>query len=188
MTREHVVRLTVLTACIFGFSIYMQKGTWIFPFPLYEIAMLAAILGLFIVDRQRPSVTSLLAVTWALLQLSASDFILEFFVSGENADWFFESLVTDYLLLGFSLVFLAWGCLISSKLRKMALLTIAVLSCIAFTVCFIFNEYLWAMLPLVIWLVALFLDRKEATIHRDILFLFTFFFLSKYLTLYFMAG
>lgn len=188
MTREHIVRLTILTACIFGFSIYMQKGTWIFPFPLYELAMLAAIIALFIVERQRPSVTGLLALTWALLQLSASEFILEFFVSGEQAQWLFESLITDYLLLGFSFAFLVWGMLICWKLPNVLQAIGGTLCCLVFTGCFVFNEYLWAMFPLVTWLLILFLSKREATIHRNILFLFTFFFLSKHLTLFFLAG
>jgi hypothetical protein len=183
MTREHVVRLTILTACIFGFSMYMQKGTWIFPFPLYEGAMLVAMIALYIVDRKNPGIVGLFAFTWGLLQLVASDFLLEFFVKGENAARFYETLTTDYLLLGFAAIFLTWGVLVSLKMHKTPLKILAISSCFGFFVAFVFNAYLWAMIPLLLWLVSLFFDEKEATIHRNILFLFAFFFLSEHGTI-----
>jgi hypothetical protein len=190
MTREHVVRFTVLTACIFGFSMYMQKGTWIFPFPLYEGAMLAAVLALYIVDRKKPGILGFLAILWAFLQVCASDFILEFFIRAEDAASFYESLITDYLLLSFAVFFLLWGVLVSLKLHRMPLKLLAVAGCFGFFAAFIFNAYLWAMIPLSIWLASLFFDEKdpvtglpETTIHRNVLFLFTFFFFSKYLTI-----
>jgi hypothetical protein len=188
MTREHVVRLTILTACIFGFSMYMQKGTWIFPFPLYEGAMLAAMIALYLTDRKNPGITGVLAFTWGLLQLLASGFLLEFFVKGEDAVQFYETLTVDYLLLGFAAVFLLWGVLISLKMHRLPLKLLAIAGCFGFFTAFLFSAYLWAMIPLLVWLVSLFLDEKEATIHRNILFLFTFFFLSKYGTILLMGN
>lgn len=183
MTREHVVRITILTACIFAFSMYMQKGTWIFPFPLYESAMLAALIALYIVDRQHPRITGFLALFWAIVQLCVSDFILDSILDAEQAEWFYGNRIRDYVLLGFLVVFAAWGTLVSLQLRKTVWKLAALAGCLVFPVLFFYGEYLWAMVPLVGWLVCLFADEQEATIHRNILFLFTFFFLSKYLTL-----
>ena len=187
MTREHVVRLTILTACIFGFSIYMQKDTWVFPFPLYEISMLISIVLLYIADRRMPDMIGFTAIAWAIFQLIASDFILEFFITLDNVQWFEESLFIDYLLLGFAIVFLVWGVVVSWQWQKLWLRLTGMLLVAGFVTCFVFNSYLWAMIPLVAWLVCFYLDRKEATIHRNIVFLFTFFFLSKYLTLALMV-
>lgn len=183
MTRAQVVRLTVLTACIYAFSMYMQKGTWIFPFPLYEAAMLAALIALYAVDRKTPGPTGVLAFSWAALQVCASDFILEFFLGSEHADWFYGNRVPDYVLLVFLAVFSAWGAIVALKLRKQLLKLIALGCCLTFPVLFFYGEYLWAALPLLVQLVCLYADEREATIHRNILFLFTFFFLSKYGTL-----
>jgi hypothetical protein len=187
MTREHVVRLTILTACIFGFSIYMQKDTWIFPFPLYEISMLIAIVMLYIADRKMPDLIGFTAIGWAVFQLIASDFVLEFFINERNFHWFEESLFIDYLLLGFALVFLVWGLLVTWQWKELSLRVTGMLLVAGFVGCFIFNSYLIAMAPLVAWLVCFYADSKEASIHRNIVFLFTFFFLTKHLTLAFMA-
>jgi len=188
MTREHVVRLTVLTACIFAFSIYMQKGTWIFPFPLYEAALLPAVIALYVVDKKRPGITGILAIIWSLLQLCASQFVLEFFINDRNFEWFYESLITDYLLLFFVLILMVWGWVVSFGLGKILYRAMSWLAIAAFTACFILNAYYWAMLPLVVWLTVWIVAEREASIHRNILFLFTFFFLSKHLTLLFMGS
>jgi hypothetical protein len=187
MTREQVVRLTILTACIYAFSMYMQKGTWIFPFPLYESAMLAAMIALYIVGRTAPGIIGFLALSWSVLQLCTSDFILEFFITSENADWFFANRITDYVLLAFLVIFTSWAAIVALSLRKQAVKLIALLCCLAFPVLFFYGEYLWAIAPLTGLLVCLYADQREASIHRDILFLFTFFFLSKYLTLIFLG-
>jgi hypothetical protein len=187
MTREHVVRLTILTACIFGFSIYMQKDTWIFPFPLYEVSMLAAIVLLYIADRKMPDLIGFTAIGWAVFQLIASDFILEFFLTERNFQWFEESFFIDYLLLGFALVFLVWGLFVSWQWKNLSLRVTGMLMVTGFVGCFIFNSYLIAIAPLVAWLACFYADNKEASIHRNIVFLFTFFFLSKHLTLALMV-
>jgi len=188
MTREQVVRLTILTACIFGFSIYMQKGTWVFPFPMYELSLLGALIALYIVDKKKPGITGGLAFIWAILHLTTSQFVLEFFFDDHDFQRFYESAVPDFLLLGFSAVFLVWGILISLKSQKLALQVFGIIGCVAFITCFVLNAYLWAMIPLVGWLMLLVIAEKEGTIHRNILFLFTFFFLSKHLTLFWMGG
>jgi hypothetical protein len=187
MTREQVVRLTILTACIYAFSMYMQKGTWIFPFPLYETAMLAAMAALYITDRKSPGVTGFLAFLWAALQLFASDFILEFFISSKNAEWFYANRITDYVLLAFLAVFTTWAAVVALNLQRQLFKVIAAVCCLAFPVLFFYGEYLWATAPLTGLLICLYADEREASIHRNILFLFTFFFLSKYLTLVLLA-
>ena len=143
MTREQVVRLTILTACIFGFSIYMQKGTWVFPFPMYELSLLGALIVLYIVDKKKPGVAGLLAFTWAILQLTTSQFALEFFFDDNDFQRFYDSAIPDFLLLGFALIFLIWGILISLKLKKITLRIFGILGCVAFVSCFVLNAYLW---------------------------------------------
>lgn len=188
MTREKVVRLTLLTACIFGFSIYMQKGTWIFPFPLYESAMFAAIVLLYIADKRPPQMAGALALLWALLQLAASPFILEFFVSDRNFQWLAESSFSDFLLLGFILVFVTWGLHVSLKMKHPFWRLLALPSVAAFGICFFMNSYLPATIPLIVWLLCFYASEKSASIHRNIVFVFAFFFLTKHLTLHFMAS
>lgn len=187
MARENVVRLTILTACIFAFSIYTQKGTWVFPFPLYESAMVLAIIALLIADKKRPGPLAYLALLWSLLQLAVSDFILEFIVNEENIDWFMNSLYLDLLQLSSWIFFFGWGIVAvfnfgkrSTKIGGIVLLT-------TFVGLVLNNAFVLAIFPLAGWLILFFTDRKEASLERHIAFLFTFFFLSKYLTLYFMV-
>ena len=192
MTREQVVRLAVLTACIFGFSIYMQKGTWVFPFPMYELSLLGALIALYFIDK-KPGIIGFFAFTWGLLQLSTSQFALEFFFDDNDFNRFYDSAIPDFLLLGFVVVFLVWGILISLALHKKSLRISGIIACIIFVCSFfastlIDHVFLWAMIPLVGWLILLMIDEKEGTIHRNILFLFTFFFISKHLTLFWMGG
>lgn len=188
MARENVVRLTILTACIFAFGIYWQKGTWVFPFPLYETAMVIAIISLLIADKKRPSALGLLAVTWSLLQLFVSDFILEFVVSEKNIRWFLESAYLDILQLISWGVFLLWGAWTMSRFKNVSLLVTGIIALLGFLALVLTNNQILATIPLVIWLIVLFTERKETTLERQILFLFTFFFLSKYLTIFFMVN
>lgn len=192
MTREQVVRLTILTACIFGFSIYMQKGTWVFPFPMYELSMLVALMALYFIDK-KPGIIGVLAFLWALLQLSTSQFVLEFFFDDQDFILFYDSSLPDFLILSFVLVFLSWGILISLKLQQFIFRILGIIGCVVFISSYFVgamleHAFLWAMIPLVGWLILLILDEKEGTIHRNILFLFTFFFISKHLTLFWMGG
>ena len=192
MTREQVVRLTLLTACIFGFSIYMQKGTWVFPFPMYELSMLVALIALYFIDK-KPGIIGVLAFTWTLLQLSTSQFVLEFFFDDQDFILFYDSALPDFLILGFVLVFLCWGILISLKLHQLIFRILGIIGCVLFISSyfasdFLDHAFLWAIIPLVGWFILLMLDEKEGTIHRNILFLFTFFFISKHLTLFWMGS
>lgn len=187
MARENVVRITILTACIFAFGIYWQKGTWVFPFPLYETAMVIAIISLLIADKKRPSSLGLLALTWSLLQLLASDFILEFIVSEKNIDWFLESAYLDILQLISWGVFLLWGIWAMSRFKNVSLLATGIVTLLGFLSLVLTNNLILATIPLTICLLVFFTERKEATLERQILLLFTFFFLSKYLTIFFMV-
>jgi hypothetical protein len=188
MTRERVVTLTILTACIYGFSNYMQKGTWIFPFPLYELATLVAVIALLIVNKKKPGFAEGLALVWALLQIGTSAFVQEIFLTEETAKVFFGKSIPEYFLMGFTAFFFAWSVVVAWKLKQL-LLRIAALFCAAgFMTFFLLSMDLWAIVPLVGWLVCHFVDEKEGSIDRNMLFLFTFFFASKTLTLYFMVG
>lgn len=187
MTRERVVVLTILTACIYGFSNYMQKGTWIFPFPLYELATLAAVIALLIVDKKKPGFAEGLALVWALLQVGTSAFVQEIFLTEESAEVFFGKSIPDYFLLGFVVFFFAWSIVVAWKLKRLAWRVGALACAGGFMTLFLLSQDVWAIAPLTGWLVCHFIDEKEGSIHRDILLLFTFFFASKALTLYFMV-
>lgn len=187
MARENVVRLTILTACIFAFSIFTQKGTWVFPFPLYESGMVLAIIALLIADKKRPGPLAYMALLWSLLQLAVSDFVLEFIINEKNIDWFLNSPYLDLLQLFSWIFFYCWGIAVVFNFEKMPTKIAGIVLLTAFVALVLSNAFILSVFPLVGWLVLFFADRKEATLERQIAFLFTFFFLSKYLTLYFMV-
>ena len=187
MARENVVRLTILTACIFAFSIYWQKGTWVFPFPLYESAMAIAIVSLLIADKKRPSLLGIMALTWSLLQLAVSDFILEFIVNKDNINWFIKSGFLEMLEVASWLFFYFWGIVSVIRFRQTLTKVAGIVLLTTFIALVLQGFFVLGIIPLVLWLLLFFADRKEASLERQITFLFTFFFLSKYLTLYFMG-
>lgn len=188
MTRAHVVRITVLTACVYAFSIYMQKGTWIFPIPLYELALFPAIIALYIAGKERPGAAGILALSWSFLHLVASQFVLEFFLDDDGLRWFYDHFVSDYLLLLYILLFTVWSWVISLKAGTMWPGVISGLAATVFAACFVLGSPYWAMIPLVLFFVMRMFTDKDASVHRNILFLFTFFYLSRYLTLYFLGS
>ena len=188
MARENVVRLIILTACIFAFSIYMQKGTWVFPFPLYESAMVFAVVALLIADKKRPTFLGAMALIWSLLQLAVSDFILEFVINENTIDWFLNSLYLDLLHLTSWLFFFFWGIASVIQFRTLSTKIAGITLLTTFVVLVVQNLFFPAIFPLVLWLILFFTDRKEATLERQIAFLFTFFFSSKYLTIFFMVS
>lgn len=188
MARENVVRLTILTACIFAFSIYWQKGTWVFPFPLYESAMVIAVISLLIADKKRPSLLAIMALTWSILQLVVSDFILEFIVNEKNIDWFLKSSYLELLDVTSWLFFYFWGVATVIQFRQ-TLTKVAGIALLTVFIALVLQGYcVLGTIPLVVWLILFFVDKKEASLERQIAFLFTFFFLSKYLTIFFMVS
>ncbi len=182
MTSERISSLTILTACMFAFVHYMQYGIWIFPFALYKTALFVAILLMFILERKKLQLTGWLALGWSFTLMLTSRFILEIFVPEQRLPRLLNSLYVDFTFIAFCLIFVVWGILISLRTEKLWAKIGGVACALMLTTCFLLNAYVWAVLPLIGWLVCIFQEKDRTHTHFAIVTLLAFFYITTWIS------
>jgi hypothetical protein len=77
MTAQRIALLSILTTCMFGFSIYMQNGQFILPFPLFRIGLLGIVIALFITEKKQLIRSDWFLFAWSFCLAISSHFLLE---------------------------------------------------------------------------------------------------------------
>lgn len=183
MNSERIVTLTILTSCIYGFSQFMQQGTWIFPFPLYEIGLLVAVIGIFITEKKRLQLTDYLALGWIIVAVISTPFVLEIAFGEQQLERYFDGALLDILSLFSAILLLFWGVLNAVQSKLAIHQIIGVGGTMAFCSLFILNHFYLAIIPLSVWLIATLINKQSPLKVKCILGLYFFFYVSKYATL-----
>lgn len=182
MTSDRISSLTILTFCMFALVHYMQHGIWIFPFGLYKTALFVAILLMFIVERKRLELSGWLAIGWSFTLMLTSRFFLELFISDRNMKAFQQGLFIDFAFILFCLLFAIWGVLISLRTTRKWAKIGGIFCALALTGCFLLNAYIWAVFPLIGWLVCIFQDKDRSPVHFAIMTLLGFLYITTWIS------
>lgn len=117
MTREaRTLFLGTLTLIVYSVSIFINQGSFIFPFPLNEFIFLAIAAQFFWWNRNGNKLAGVLSVSAAICGVLSTQFFWSFLYGPENMIDFMEGLTTDYFLLGFYILVLIGG--IATMIRQ----------------------------------------------------------------------
>lgn len=109
------ITLAILTVFVYAFSIFLQKGAFIFPFPLNELIFLIATIVIALNEFKNSKLISTLFISSAILNLFSSEFYWAIFLNTEQMTWFSKSIITDVLKISYYL-FLIFSIFKSFKL------------------------------------------------------------------------
>ena len=188
MSSERVGSLTILTACLYAFTQYLQNGIWIFPFVLYKIGLFLAIILMFIADKRKLKITEWLALGWSFALVLSSKFFLQFFVREQHMRAFSRGLFVDVMLLLFCLLFLVWAVIVSLRIPNRTARGLGVFFAVALGGAFLMNLYIWAAIQLIGWLFCIFQERDRTPTHFNIITLFAFLYFSAWITGAYLGG
>lgn len=104
MSKEgRVVALAILTIFIYAFSILLQKGAFIFPFPLNEMIFLISAVSIGIYQYKQDKTLSLLFPIIGFTFVFSSEFYWAIFYNSQQMEVFSNSFVTDLFKILFFL-------------------------------------------------------------------------------------
>ncbi len=178
-----IAGLAILTTCMFAFSIYLQNGIWLFPFGLFKIGLFIVTIIVLVNQRKRFSLIDGLLVVWTGFLALSSHFVFEFFVREQTFETNNEFLsgISSLLFFVFTIGFFVWQILIafqSENWRKW----LQLVSAIALFVCFLSNEFVWIIIPTLIWLIAIYRYSKISEVSQAVGILFTFIVVSSWIS------
>ena len=104
MSKEgRVIALAILTIFIYAFSILLQKGAFIFPFPLNEIIFFISAIAIAIQQYKNDKLLSVLFPIVGFTFVLSSEFYWAIFYNSQQMEVFSNSLVTDLFKIIFYL-------------------------------------------------------------------------------------
>lgn len=127
MIREvRIVTLAILVLLAYSTFIFIDQGSFIFPFPLNEIVFLIVSFQFFLWNRKKSPVLSWMFLLSSFIGMLTSQFFWTMVYDAAHLENFYESIVPDLILLTFYLSLLVTVCyyFVSSKLRQKAVLLI----------------------------------------------------------------
>lgn len=118
MTKEvRSIYLVVLTLLVYAGSIYFDKGTLLFPFPLNEALFLAVSLQ-FIYWNKKRRTASLIILGTSLFGFLGNQVYWSMLLSNDSMIQFSESLWMDIFKMIFGLGIITWGIYSSTKQKN----------------------------------------------------------------------
>lgn len=188
MTSDRIALLSILTACMYAFSIFMQSHTWLFPFGLFRIGLFIVFILMLLAERKKPRWEDVLVLSWAALFAVSSNFILQFFFS-EQAYTIHQlsiELFTSWALFGFAFLLLAWQMLLAWRTDGWTRWA-QIAGGLGFFSCMLLNDFRLVCLPVALWFVALKVRPVASAAHQSIATVFFFIVLSAYISGFFFG-
>lgn len=81
MKAQRLAFLAIVTTCMFGFSIYMQNGQFILPFPLFRIGLFGVVISMFFAEKHQLKRSDWFLLAWTFCLAISSHFLLEICLS-----------------------------------------------------------------------------------------------------------
>ncbi|MGV3609468.1 MAG: hypothetical protein ACO1N0_00870 [Fluviicola sp.] len=188
MISERIVLLAILTAGMYGISIYMDGGTFVFPFGLYKPGILLVAISLLIANRKKPGLPEITLIISGIALAASSIFVLQFFISDSEFEQN-EKAVREFsawMFLAFVLFFFFWQILLAIQ-DKTIFRWLQIANAIAMMLCLVMGTvyevasremFIWLIVPTTMWLFSVFLNRTPNPLHKSMAGLFGFVILS----------
>jgi len=105
---ERTVFLTLLTFIVYAGLQWLEKGAFLFPFPLNEAALVVIFIYILVLNRN--SITTIFWIYGSVLlfKLLSQQFFWSLFLSDETLEIFFSTLWTDIFYICYGLSFLCF--------------------------------------------------------------------------------
>lgn len=190
MISERIVLLAVLTASMYGLSIYMQDGIYILPFGLYKVGVLLVAIILLIANRKKIRLIEVTMLIWGVALAASSKFVLQFFFSDSDfeRDMVAINTFSAWSFLTFALFLFFWQLLLAFEDKTIykwlqVANAVAMLMCLAMGI--LFREvsdamFVWLIVPTCMWLMTVFLSRNENPMHKSLAGLLGFVIVSSW--------
>jgi len=181
MISERIVLLAVLTASMYGLSMYMSDGAFIFPFGLYKIGLLLVAIILLIANRKKPRLMEVTLILWTFSLAISSKFILQLLFTDSDFETRMDSLIifSSSFFLAFVLFFFAWQLLLAFQDKTMYR-WLQIANAVAMMICLMMNMFEWLIVPTWMWLMSVFLSRSENPMHKSVAGLVGFIIVSSW--------
>lgn len=181
MISERIVLLAVLTASMYGLSMYMSDGAFIFPFGLYKVGLLLVAVILLIANRKKPRLMEVTLILWTLSLTISSKFIMQLLFTDSDFETRMDSLITfsSLFFLAFVLFFFAWQLLLAFQDKTMYR-WLQIANAVAMMICLMMNMFEWLIVPTWMWLMSVFLSRAENPMHKSVAGLLGFIIVSSW--------
>lgn len=175
MASSRIAMLYVLTACMYAFSMFMQRDLWLFPFPLFRMAFPFVMLAMLVADRSKWNKLDGVMLLWGTLLLASSNYTLQLFFS-EHYFLTHKSIFGWYssiVLLLFALVFFTWQLAISWKSKRVWRIT-QWIGASGFLACMLINDFRLAIVPITLWFIAVMRSPEIPRRYHSIALVFWF--------------
>ena len=119
MKAQRIAFLTIVTTCMFGFSIFMQNGQFILPFPLFRVGLFGIVVTLFIAEKQALKRTDWFLIAWSFCLAISSRFLIEICYSEAQLQ-LYQSAINQFSaisLVFFAVFFFIWQLLQLTSFR-----------------------------------------------------------------------
>ncbi|WP_341905417.1 MULTISPECIES: hypothetical protein [Fluviicola] len=181
MISERIVLLAVLTASMYGLSMYMSDGAFIFPFGLYKVGLLLVAIILLIANRKKPRLMEVTLILWTLSLAISSKFIMQLLFTDNDFETRMDSLITfsSLFFLAFVLFFFAWQLLLAFQDKTMYR-WLQIANAVAMMICLMMNMFEWLIVPTWMWVMTVFLSRSENPMHKSVAGLVGFIIVSSW--------
>lgn len=190
MKTDRLVPLTILSTCMYSFSVYMQSGSWIFPFPLYDWILLIVLLILYFGngDLRTNRMSYWLIAGTALYALNAR-FFLEIVCPEQYLESWLENIARDIIEIAALICTAIWMVSINWIERsKQPLFSVQFISLLGLLICWAINLPYFAFAFATILGACLIISAKLRPYSiQSFWMLWIFLFLSKYITLFWLA-
>lgn len=190
MISERIVLLAVLTASMYGLSIYMQDELYILPFGLYKVGMLLVAIILLIANRKKIRLLEVTMLIWGAALAVSSKFVLQFFFSESEFEQNMEQInaISAWSFLTFALFLFFWQVLLAFEDKTIykwlqIANAAAMLMCLAVGILsrqFSDIMFVWLIVPTCMWLTTVFLSRNENPMHKSLAGLLGFVIVSSW--------
>jgi len=181
MASERIVLLAVLTAGMYGISTLMKDGVFIFPFGLYKIGLFLVAVILLIANRKKIGLKEVTLILWTGFLAVSSKFMIQLFFSDHDLEqkMDFTLAFSSWFFLGFVVFFFIWQILIALE-DNTVYRWLQIANALAMTSCLMFNLFEWLIVPTWMWLLSVFLNKTENSLHKSVVGLLGFLIVSAW--------
>jgi len=147
MTREaRAIFLSTLTLVVYAGLIFINQGSFVFPFPLNEIVFLGVSLQFFWWNGRANKWAGILVSVAGICGVLSTQFFWTFFYGTKTMEFLTESMTTDYFLIAFYVLILIGGIATMARQKR----GIALLFSAFFVLAFISGVFLNNSLLLIV--------------------------------------
>lgn len=180
---ERAVLLAILTLVIYSGIMLFEKGVFIFPFPLNEFVILIVSAQFTIWNwKKYPRLVSLIFIT-AVLNLISTQFFWTFLLNDQKMEQLTESLLLDFLKIGFYICLIIWAIISILKTPINQKYILAILIALGFMVSAALSDPIYEVISLIGMLLISILHKAYAPTHL-IWILFVLLHIMKMVMLY----